>query len=208
MMNGMTTTEDKYEYELVEMLFEYSYIQNEEEYEWLVCEDDPTNEVKEEPSIVLDAEGIPMGETQEEKILRREIIHQYVQQWRADHEMNPRVYNEDIKEYIKVNQVFLLESVTHSAHRYQSTKAVLHMEEVMAKATKVCVVKVKENSNQKPFKEMLMMRYSSEDLGKVKMLVGVRKRTQEKVEYSITVPSEDVPFIDKSQVRKRKKRPK
>lgn len=190
------------------MSFEHSYATNDEEYEWFACEDDPTNEVKEKPSVGLDAEGIPMGETQEEKSLRREIIHQYVQQWRADHESNPRVYNEDIKEYIKVNQVFLLESVTHSAHRYQSTKAVLHMEEVMAKATKVCVVKAKDNSNQRPFKEMLLMSYSSEDLGKVKMMVGVRRRTLEKVEYSMTVPSEEVPFIDKSQVRKRKKRPK
>lgn len=204
----MTEQETIYEYELVEMSFEPSYPQNEETDEWRVCEGDSMDEDEAEPSVVLDADGIPMGETLEEKNLRREIIHRYVQQWRADHESDPRIYNEDIKEYIKVNQVFLLESVTHSAHRYQSTKAVLHMEEVMAKATKVSVVKAKDNSNQKPFKKMMVMRYSSDDFGNVKMMVGVRKRTLEKVEYSITVPSEDVPFIDKSQGHKRKKRPK
>lgn len=110
--------------------------------------------------------------------------------------------------------MFLLESVAHSAYRYQSTKAVLGMEEVIAEAKFVCRVKAKDNSNQKPFKEMMILRHHSSLLGTVKMTVGIRKRTIEKVQYSITVPVPEIPFVDESSIirersknKKRKKHP-
>lgn len=59
---------------------------------------------------------------------------------------------------------------------------------------------------------MIVMRYKSNELGTVKMTVGIRKKTKEKVQYSITVPNPNAPFIDKSikikEKGKRKKRPK
>ena len=157
-----------------------------------------------------------MGNSQEEKHIRRNIIHEFIQQWRANHKDTPFVFNENLNENIKINQLFLIESVSHAIGTYKSTKAALRFEEVMSKAQKIGLTKVKEgNSNQKPFQQMLVMRYTSEDLGDVKMTVGIRKVTKEKVQYSITVPNEGTPFIDetmriseKSKGQKRKKHPK
>ena len=144
-----------------------------------------------------DEEGIPIGTTDNDTIIRRSIIHDFIQKWRAEHQ-DPRIYNEELKDYIKINQVFLLESVAHAAIKYESTKAVLQMETIMAQAVLVGLSKVKpNNNNQKPFKQMLVMIYKSEKWGSIKMTVGVRHKTDEKVEYSITVPTPGTPFIEK-----------
>lgn len=39
---------------------------------------------------------------------------------------------------------------------------------------------------QKPFEKMIIMRYDCVGIGVVKMTVGVRRRTHEKVQYCIT----------------------
>lgn len=46
--------------------------------------------------------------------------------------------------------------------------------------------KSKENGNQKPFEKMIIMKYDCVGIGVVKMTVGVRRRTHEKVQYCIT----------------------
>ena len=43
--------------------------------------------------------------------------------------------------------------------------------------------------NQQPFERMLIMEYKLVGIGTVKMTVGVRRRTQEKVQYCITAIS-------------------
>ena len=211
----MLEQEEKYEYELISISFEKSYEQPEENVVWRVSEDAPSQN-NAHTEIEYDADGIPMGNSQEEKHIRRNIIHEFIQQWRANHKDTPFVFNENLNENIKINQLFLIESVSHAIGTYKSTKAALRFEEVMSKAQKIGLTKVKEgNSNQKPFQQMLVMRYTSEDLGDVKMTIGIRKVTKEKVQYSITVPNEGTPFIDetmriseKSKGPKRKKHPK
>ena len=44
----------------------------------------------------------------------------------------------------------------------------------------------KGNGNQKPFEKMIIMKYDCVGIGVVKMTVGVRRRTHEKVQYCIT----------------------
>lgn len=192
--------QETYTYELIDITFENPYPQMEEEGNFFVREED-TLQYEEKTAITFeyDADGIPMGGSQEEKLIRREKIHQFLQTWRALHADSPRVFNIDLQEYIKISQVFLLESVAHSAVQYKSTKAVLMMEEVMKNARKITTTNVKEgNKNQKPFVKMMIMQYNSPELGKVKMTVGIRKRTLENVQYSITVPSPTSPFIDEA----------
>ncbi len=54
-------------------------------------------------------------------------------------------------------------------------------------AKKVSIKKTKPgNNNQKPFERMMIMEYELKYIGKVKMTVGIRRRTQEKVQYCIT----------------------
>ena len=45
---------------------------------------------------------------------------------------------------------------------------------------------IAENENQKPFEKMIIMKYDCVGIGVVKMTVGVRRRTHEKVQYCIT----------------------
>ena len=42
------------------------------------------------------------------------------------------------------------------------------------------------NKNQKPFEKMMIMEYEVEFVGKIKMSVGIRRRTQDKVQHCIT----------------------
>lgn len=196
--------DNQYEYELIEIAFE----PDESSYSQVVCDD---SEVQYGP-IEYDEDGIPKGKTPEETEIRRKIIHEHIQRWRAEHADNPSVYNVELGENIKISQVFLLESVAHSAVRYLSTKAILQMETIMAQAKEVGLSKVKQTTeNQKPFVRMLVMIYKSKELGSVKMTVGIRKKSEEKVEYSITVPTPGTPFIEKGMrvdtVNKKKKAP-
>lgn len=172
-----------YEYELIDIEFEHPYKQND-----FACEDSPV--------IEYDVDGVPMGNSLAEIDLRRKIVHEYIQQWRNSHE-DKRLFNEDLADYIRINQLFLLESVNHAVDNYYSTKAVLRMEEVMAKAMYIGDSQKKEgNSNQKSFEKMVVLIYRSEDLGNVKMTVGIMRRTHEKIGYSITVPASHTPFIE------------
>lgn len=207
--------QETYTYELVDITFETPYTLTEEKGYFFAREEEPTqSEEKTAVTIEYDADGIPTGNSQEEIPERRRIIHEYIQKWRAEHAENPRVFNDNLNEYIKINQVFLLESVSHAAMRYLSTKAVLQMGEIIRNAKKVGTTNKKVGtSNQKSFEKMIVMRYQSEDLGIVKMTVGIRNRTHEKVEYSITVPSQGEPLISdemkkKTKNTKRKKRSK
>ena len=45
------------------------------------------------------------------------------------------------------------------------------------------------DKNQKPFEKILIMEYTFIGIGVVKLTVGVRRRTQEKVQYCITAIS-------------------
>ncbi len=47
------------------------------------------------------------------------------------------------------------------------------------------------HKNQKPFESILIMVYDLAYIGKVKMTVGVRRRTKEKVQYCITAISSE-----------------
>jgi hypothetical protein len=47
-------------------------------------------------------------------------------------------------------------------------------------------MRAKANGNQKPFEKMILMQYEIVGIGVVKMTVGVRRRSHEKVQYCIT----------------------
>ena len=83
--------------------------------------------------------------------------------------------------------VSIVETSEHAAKSYLSTLAVLQLDAILTNARKVSVRKAKpDNKNQKPFERILIMEYESPGIGKIKMTVGVRRRTYEKVQYCIT----------------------
>ena len=86
--------------------------------------------------------------------------------------------------------VSIIETSEHAAKSYLSTLAVLQLDAILVGAKKVSIKKTKVgNKNQKPFERMMIMTYELNGIGTVKMTVGIRRRTKEKVQYCITAIS-------------------
>ena len=129
---------------------------------------------------------IPEGNSIEEIKQRELIIRDFYCDWK---EKNPsqRKFNLSLKEYINIRMVSIVETSEHAAKSYLSTLAVLQLDAILVGAKKVSIKKPKEgNKNQKPFERIMIMEYELVGIGKVKMTVGVRRRTHEKVQYCIT----------------------
>ena len=129
---------------------------------------------------------IPEGNTLEDIKRRTQIIRDFYREWKVK---NPsqRKYNLSLKEYINIRMVSIVETSEHAAKNYLSTLAVLQLDAILVGARMVSQLKTKPgNKNQQPFERMLIMEYELVGIGTVKMTVGVRRRTQEKVQYCIT----------------------
>ena len=128
---------------------------------------------------------IPQGNSPNEIERRRNIISSFYHEWK---EKNPsqRRYNLSLKEYINIRFVSITETCTHAAKTYHSTLAVLQLDAILTNAMRVSTVRTKSNGNQKQFEKMIVMHYECVGIGVVKMTVGVRRRTHEKVQYCIT----------------------
>ena len=129
---------------------------------------------------------IPEDNTLESIKTREKIIRDFYREWK---EQNPsqRKYNVSLKEYINIRMVSIVETSEHAAKNYLSTIAVLQLDAILMGARKVSINRTKQgNKNQKPFEKMIVMEYDVAFVGKVRMTVGIRRRTHEKVQYCIT----------------------
>ena len=125
---------------------------------------------------------IPKGTEKEDIAIRKRIIFEFYQKWKQEHpEM--RMYNQSIN----IRYVSIDETCAHASKNYLSTLAVLQLDAILTLAVKKSVSLAKSNSrNQKPFEKMITMIYDCPGIGAVKLTVGVRKVTHEKVQYCIT----------------------
>lgn len=90
-----------------------------------------------------------------------------------------RNFYREWKEYINIRMVSIIETSEHAAKNYLSTLAVLQLDSILAGAKKVSVKKPKPgNANQKPFERIMIMEHELIGIGKVKMTVGIRRRTR------------------------------
>lgn len=129
---------------------------------------------------------IPVGDSPEDVERRSVIIRDFYRQWK---EQNPsqRKYNLSLGEYINIRMISITETSRHAAKRYNSTLAVLQLDAILTNAKKKSVSKTKQGSkNQNQFERMLLMEYDCVGIGIVKMTVGIKRRTYEKVQYCIT----------------------
>lgn len=133
----------------------------------------------------MNIEEIPHGNSQEDIIVRRNIISRFYHEWKIKNPTQKR-YNLSLKEYINIRFVSITETCTHAARSYHSTLAVLQLDAILTNAKRVSTVRTKSNRNQKTFEKMIVMEYECVGIGLVKMTVGVRRRTHEKVQYCIT----------------------
>ena len=74
-----------------------------------------------------------------------------------------------------------------ASRSYLSTLAVLQLDAILTNAKIVSTAGSKNNGNQKPFEKMIIMKYDCVWIGLIKMTVGVRRRTHEKVQYCIII---------------------
>lgn len=130
-------------------------------------------------------EDVPIGDSAEDIEARRKIISKFYHDWKLRN-LSLRKFNLSLKEYINIRYVSITETCTHASRSYLSTLAVLQLDAILTNARTVSTVKSKENGNQKPFEKMIIMKYDCVGIGVVKMTVGVRRRTHEKVQYCIT----------------------
>jgi hypothetical protein len=128
---------------------------------------------------------IPQGKEPADLETRRQIISRFYREWK---EKNPtlRKYNFSLKDYINIRFVSITETCTHASRSYLSTLAVLQLDAILTNAKRVSTMRAKANGNQKPFEKMILMQYEIVGIGVVKMTVGVRRRSHEKVQYCIT----------------------
>ena len=132
---------------------------------------------------------IPKGDTLDDIKQREQIIRDFYREWK---EKNPsqRKFNLSLKEYINIRMVSIVETSEHAAKNYLSTLAVLQLDAILVGAKKVSIKKTKPNNQtQQPFERIMIMEYDMVGIGTVKMTVGIRRRTQEKVQYCITAIS-------------------
>ena len=129
---------------------------------------------------------IPEDDSIESIKVREKIIRDFYREWK---EKNPsqRKHNLSLKEYINIRMVSIIETSEHAAKNYLSTIAVLQLEAILMGAKKITVNRTKQgNKNQKPFEKMIVMEYDVAFVGRVRMTVGVKRRSHEKVQYCIT----------------------
>lgn len=130
-------------------------------------------------------EDVPAGDTPEDKRKRQEIISVFYSKWKKSNPSLQR-YNFSLQEFVNIRFVSITETCTHSSRSYRSTLAVLQLDAILTNAIRVSTVPVNTNNNQRSFEKMIVMEYEAVGIGKVKMTVGVRRRTHEKVQYCIT----------------------
>ena len=132
---------------------------------------------------------IPKGNSSEDIKEREKIIRHFYRRWKEENPSQRR-YNLSLKEYINIRMVSIIETSEHAAKSYLSTLAVLQLDAILVGAKKIYISKTKKNNkNQEPFERMMIMEYELIGIGKVKMTVGIRRRTKEKVQYCITAIS-------------------
>lgn len=177
----MFTNEETYEYQLVDILFDYLYkVENEDELLY-VGEESLEQIEPEEPSIEYDSDGIPLGRTKKEIIIREQVIKDFYRNWIAD---NPekKIWNKNLQAFILVKYISINETYAKAARTYESTKAVFLLTEILENAILVDEMPPKKNNkNQKAFSKMLIMRYE-----RVKLTVGFQRSNNDNVQYCVT----------------------
>lgn len=137
-------------------------------------------------------EDIPTGDSVEDRRMRQRLIKAFYAHWKLS---NPelRVYNECLSDFIYVKYISIQETSGHAALTYLSTLAVLQLDTILHEAVLEKELQPKqETSNQKQFEKMLQMCHTLTGIGKVKLMVGVKRSDKAKVQYCITAIAPEI----------------
>ena len=131
-------------------------------------------------------EDIPTGDSVEDRRSRQKIIFSFYKHWRETHpEM--RMFNDNLGEWIYVRHISVDETAGHASLTYLSTLAVLQLDTIMRDAVYVGEKAARSGTkNQKQFTKMIQLRHTLPGIGRVRLMVGVKKQDKTKVQYCIT----------------------
>ena len=131
-------------------------------------------------------EDIPTGDSVEDRRMRQKLIQAFYAHWK---ELNPelRVFNDSLRDYIYVKYISIQETAGHAALTYLSTLAVLQLSAILRESVLEKELNPKQGTvNQNQFQKMLQMRHVLPGIGRVKLMVGVKRSDKMKVQYCIT----------------------
>lgn len=131
-------------------------------------------------------EDIPTGNSVEDRRKRQKLIQAFYAHWK---ELNPelRVFNDSLQDYIYVKYISIQETAGHAALTYHSTLAVLQLNAILRESVLEKELNPKQGTaNQMQFQKMLQMRHVLPGIGRVKLMVGVKRSDKMKVQYCIT----------------------
>ncbi len=142
---------------------------------------------------------VPRGNGKEAIKERQRIIREYYKTWRQSHN-GQKMFNLQLKDYINIRHISMVETVEHASKSYLSTLAVLQLDAILTNAEKVKTVQAdKYTSNQARFNKMLTMSYLCPGIGRINLTVGIVRRTLEKGQHcSTSLESECVKKIKAS----------
>lgn len=135
----------------------------------------------------INTAGIPSGDTKEEKKQRKQFIKDFYRIWET---INPskKVFNKSLNDFINVRYISVDETSGQASHRYISTLAIMFLTEILENAVQNGIPKNTDTTkeNQKGFEKIITMEYKKDAFGIIKLTVGVKRGTKEKIQYCVT----------------------
>ena len=124
---------------------------------------------------------IPKGTSKEDIKARKIIIGDFYARWNAAHP-EKKIWNNSLNAYIHIKYQSINETKGQASISYESTCAVLMLTKVLEEAVVSNRKPAKTNDkNQKSFDQMVFLYH-----GRIRLLVGHQKSTDEYVQYCIT----------------------
>lgn len=131
-------------------------------------------------------EDIPTGNSVEDRRTRHRLIFAFYKHWRLTHP-DLRMFNSSLNDWIYVKHISVDETAGHASLTYLSTLAVLQLDTILRDAVFVGEKAAKSDTkNQQQFSRMIQMRHTLAGIGRVRLMVGVRRQDKTKVQYCIT----------------------
>jgi hypothetical protein len=140
----------------------------------------------------IDTEGIPSGDTKEEKKQRKRFIMDFYKIWGTLNSQK-QDFNKSLNDFVNVRHISVEETAGQASTRYKSTLAIVFLTEILTNAVQHGAPRNSDpaKDNQKGFEKIIIMLYDKPVFGKIKLTVGVKRGTKEKVQYCITAIEND-----------------
>ena len=135
----------------------------------------------------LDQKKVVTDDSKEAKKQRKQFIKDFYRLWEI---VNPtkKIFNKSLNDFISVKHISAHETAGHASHKYTSTLAVMFLSEILEHAVQKGVPKNSDptKKNQRGFEKIITMEYNKKEFGIIKLTVGVKRGTKEKVQYCVT----------------------